>query len=158
MGKTTITNAINAAVAACFEAADCGGKVADVVAACFAGVPAAKRPEVQKALYEAIREVDGRDEKGNLRPARELTERTKRAYDAARQAVRRLFNTGKGSSKKKKSDKAIVVPLDRKSISAMAKAAIAAIQKSESLPYPADKAVAAWMALAEICGVQKRQK
>jgi hypothetical protein len=151
-------NALTNAVAACFDAADHGAKVADTVAACFAGVPAAKRDEVKSALYDAIRKADGRDEKGKLRTARELSDRTRRAYEAARQAVRRLFDSSKGGKKKKKSGKAIVVPLDRKGISAMVKAATAAIQKAENLPYSADKAIAAWLALAEVCGVQPKQK
>ena len=150
---------IAAAVAECFKSADVTANIAEKVRLVFAGVKPAKRKELRTTFYDAIREEDGRDADGKLVTARKLSERTKRAYIAARQAVSHLFaKKGSANSRKKKGGKVIVIPIARKGVSAMCKAAISAIRDADSLPYQAEAGIAAWQALDAVCGVLKKTK
>lgn len=143
--KTLLTTAVSA----CFDVADAKGKATDAARALFAGVGAAKRDEVKKEWYDAIREKAGLKD-GKPIPSRELPENVKRAYGAAREAFRALFGSGAKKGKAKgKARKAIVIPLNLKGMTAMSKAAQKAIQKAEDLPFDAARAMAAWAALED---------
>ncbi len=96
---TTVKQVADAA----FAAADGVSKMTDTLRAYMAGVPAAKRDEKIKMVYELLREVDGKTVK-----TVELPDRHRRAYDACRQAFRRLFPKGNSGRRKTKSGKVTV--------------------------------------------------
>lgn len=61
----------------------------------------------------------------------------------------KIVGSKKGAAKRK-SSKAIVVPMTPKGVGAMAKAAIAALGKMEKATFPIPAAVAAWQSLAAV--------
>jgi hypothetical protein len=88
------------AVLSCYAYADGETKVADDVRDLFTGVPPAKRGDVRAAFYLAIREADGLAG-GKVKSVKALSDRARKAYDAARQAYSRLFPGKKKGGKKK---------------------------------------------------------
>jgi hypothetical protein len=128
-------------------------KLADAVRAAFAGVPANKRTELRKELFAAIVAKAGIDP-ATKKPytSRELVKANpavSAAYSACRMAYSRQFPSKKTAAKRKTA-KAIVVPMTPKGVAAMARVAIAAIQKMEAPRFDAPRAVAAWQALADV--------
>ena len=123
--KTLMTKAVDAA----FEEA---GKQGNTQAAChnlFAGVPAAKRDDVRKAWYDAIRARAGLVD-GKLIPVSELENHgekgviTKAAYACARKAYSREFPaTTTGSKRKGKAGKVTVTKAQGVTKTALAKTA-----------------------------------
>ena len=76
--------------------ADAGIKMTEVVRGCMAGIPPAKREERIKAVYLALRTVEGK-----VTATKELPERNKKAYDACRTAYSALYGKKRGTSKRK---------------------------------------------------------
>lgn len=152
----TLQTAINA----CLSLGEMGVSVAAAVRAAFAGIRPAKREERRKALYDGIRAKAGVNPQTKaLWSATELKTKNpsvSKAYVAARKEYSDLFPSKKTkATKKKKNGKAIVVPMTPKGVAAMAKAAIAAIQKMESPQFDAVRVVAAWQALADAAQPKK---
>jgi hypothetical protein len=85
----------------------------------------------------------------------EVDENTKRArLDLSIRVIKtKLLNGTKGAKKgasKRKTAKAIAVPMTPKGMGAMARVAIGALGKMEKAPFPIPEAVAAWQALAAV--------
>jgi len=96
---TTMKQVVEAAL----SCADGMGKMADTLRGYMAGVPAAKRDEKVKEIYTALRTINGK-----LSAVKDLPERENKAYDACRQAYRRLFGTKKRGATKRKAGNATV--------------------------------------------------
>lgn len=147
---------IKEVVAQALACADTGIKMTDTLRDFMAGIPVAKREERIKAVYLALRTVEG-----VVTAAKVLPARNKKAYDACRQAYYALFATKKKGASKRKAGKATVTKVTGvgkaqvkviarkpKKLSDTLKVILATIQATEKPEY---KNVPALTAALQVC-------